>query len=111
MYTERRHTWTTTYSSHHFIWHLKKLSVPSSLFHRCETFKTDENRKVNREKIKKDLRVCGYPEWAIRQEKQQGEQRLERDKERERDEKRVFNHKGEVCGHALWLFDKVVLAL
>ena len=39
------------WSSHHLA--SQKLSVPSSLFNRCETFITDENRKVKREKIKK----------------------------------------------------------
>ena len=48
------------------------------LFHRCKTVITEENKQAQRE-IKQDLKVC-YPEWALRQGKQQGDQRLERER-------------------------------
>ena len=41
----------------------QKCSVPLVVFHRCETVITDkEKRKVQKGKIQKNLRVCGYPE-------------------------------------------------
>ena len=48
----------------------QQISVPSSLFHRCEIVITDGKKQVEREKIKEVLRVYGYIEWALRQGQQ-----------------------------------------
>lgn len=54
------------WSSHHPV--SQKLSVPASLYHRCESVISDDNMKrVEREKIKSDLTKCGYPKWALTQ--------------------------------------------
>jgi hypothetical protein len=54
------------WDSHHPVAH--KLSVVRTLFHRVETHITDEERKkVEKEKIRSDLRRCGYPNWALQE--------------------------------------------
>ena len=46
----------------------------------------EEKKKVEREKIKKDMRVCGYPEWALRHgETNCKESRDEREREKEKE--------------------------
>ena len=43
-----------------------KLGVIRTLYHRADTIVTDpEDRKAEKEHIKKALSVCGYPEWAF----------------------------------------------
>ena len=83
-----------THTDHYLQWDschpvAHKLSVVRTLFHRVETHITDEDRKrVEKEKIRTDLRRCGYPNWALQegqkkdkktktsvQREQQGEQK------------------------------------
>ena len=55
-----------------------KLSVVRTLFHQVETNITDEDRKrVDKEKIRTDLKRCGYSNWALQegQREQLGEQK------------------------------------
>ena len=70
------------WTSHHPV--EQKLSVPASLFHRCEAVVTDDTSKeIERDKIRQDLTACGYPPWALTQAKKKGKERDER-----KDEKR-----------------------
>ena len=106
IYIERRHPWATTYSVPHIIRHLKS-SVPSSLFCRCETVIIEEEKKqVEMEKIKKDLRICGFHEWAHRQVKQQEQRRERKLKEVTRSQRRRRNmswsHTAGVCLRDWW---------
>ena len=76
----------------------QKLNVLSLLFHRCETIITEKKKQAEMEKIKKDIRVCGYSEQALRQGNNKEISKREREIERERE-----HHHGreEVCGHPL----------
>ena len=62
------------WSSHHPV--SQKLSVPASLYHRCESvISEDEKKKMEREKIRSDLTKCGYPKWALTQGEKKGKER------------------------------------
>ena len=50
-----------------------KLGVIRTLYHRADTIVTDpEDRRAEKERIKKALSVCGYPEWAFQVTKNGG---------------------------------------
>ncbi|XP_013411770.1 uncharacterized protein LOC106174656 [Lingula anatina] len=68
------------WSSHHPT--SQKLSVPASLFHRCETVISDtEDKQTERKKIEKDLLACGYPKWALKQGEKRGKNRHDKEKD------------------------------
>ena len=59
------------WSSHHPV--QQKLGVVRTLIHRANTLIADEDlRKVEVKKVKDALRVCGYPEWALKEGELQG---------------------------------------
>ena len=52
------------WSSHHPV--QQKIGIVRTLMHRANTLITDDKlRSAEKEKIRKALRLCGYPEWAL----------------------------------------------
>ena len=86
----RKPTHTDQYlqwSSHHPV--QQKLGIVRTLMHRANTLITDEDRKKReKEKIKNALRLCGYPEWALKEGEHQGEKKKTRDKGEDQERKK-----------------------
>ena len=69
------------WSSHHPA--SQKVGVVRTLMHRAETLIKDEDlRKIEKDKIKNALRVCGYPEWALKEGELRGKKQASKAEDR-----------------------------